>query len=67
MPVTIFVLNNNGIYSGIEEIDDVNNIPATGFVPKAHYEKVMFVICKLIMKRNLVQRWMCSDFRILGD
>jgi 2-hydroxyacyl-CoA lyase 1 len=41
LPVTIFLLNNNGIYSGIEEIEDVNNIPATGFVPKAHYEKVI--------------------------
>jgi thiamine pyrophosphate-dependent acetolactate synthase large subunit-like protein len=43
LPVTIFLLNNNGIYSGIEEIEDVNNIPATGFVPKAHYEKVSVI------------------------
>ncbi len=58
MPVTIFLLNNNGIYSGIEEIEDVNNIPATGFVPKAHYEKVcdIYNLLKLNHERELNSR-----------
>jgi 2-hydroxyacyl-CoA lyase 1 len=40
LPVTVFILNNNGIYSGIEKIEDTRRIPPTALLPNAHYEKV---------------------------
>lgn len=41
LPVTVFILNNNGIYSGIEKIEDTRRIPPTALLPNAHYEKIM--------------------------
>lgn len=40
LPITIFILNNNGIYSGVDKIEDIHNIPPTALLPSAHYEKV---------------------------
>jgi len=41
LPITFIILNNNGIYSGIEKLTDVNDIPSTAFLPDVHYEKIM--------------------------
>jgi len=41
LPITFIILNNNGIYSGLEEITDRNNLPATALSPNSRYEKII--------------------------
>jgi len=41
LPITFIILNNNGIYSGSESIQDRTAIPATTLTPNSHYEKIM--------------------------
>lgn len=41
LPITIVIINNNGIFTGIEELDkadDALSIPITGLHPEAKYE-----------------------------
>jgi 2-hydroxyacyl-CoA lyase 1 len=40
LPITWIVINNGGIGSGVTELDR-RRIPATAYLPDAHYEKVM--------------------------
>jgi len=42
LPITFIVVNNNGIYRGIDKLPtDGQPIPSTAFIPNARYEKVM--------------------------
>lgn len=41
LPITFIILNNNGIYKGVNELPKDKPIPPTVFVPDAHYEKVI--------------------------
>eukprot|EP01127_Copromyxa_protea_P001269 TRINITY_DN11302_c0_g1_i1.p1 TRINITY_DN11302_c0_g1~~TRINITY_DN11302_c0_g1_i1.p1 ORF type:complete len:550 (-),score=127.11 TRINITY_DN11302_c0_g1_i1:40-1689(-) len=43
LPITFIVLNNNGIYRGVSEIDttDPTKVPATVLTPDIHYEKII--------------------------
>ncbi len=48
LPIVIVIINNNGIYSGIEKeywdsmLDDTTNamVPSTALLPDARYEKI---------------------------
>jgi thiamine pyrophosphate-dependent acetolactate synthase large subunit-like protein len=41
LPITFIILNNNGIYSGVTELDSTKAIPPTALTPNAHYEKII--------------------------
>ena len=39
---TIFIINNNGIYSGVDELpEEMEFAPVTSLLPKAHYERIV--------------------------
>ena len=41
MPMLIIILNNNGIYSGVDELpSDISEIPVTALNPKVKYELI---------------------------
>jgi len=41
LPVTIIILNNNGIYAGLDKIEDIHKIPPTALLPNSRYEKII--------------------------
>lgn len=42
LPITVIIINNNGIFTGVKELDakkdGVNSVPVTGLSPTAKYE-----------------------------
>eukprot|EP00753_Platysulcus_tardus_P005335 PLAT13189.1.p1 GENE.PLAT13189.1~~PLAT13189.1.p1 ORF type:complete len:562 (-),score=288.48 PLAT13189.1:115-1776(-) len=41
LPIKTIILNNNGIYQGLEELpEEAEDIPVTCLTPRAHYEKL---------------------------
>lgn len=43
LPLIVIIINNNGIYSGVENIDPTgpnNEIPVTALNPEVKYEKI---------------------------
>jgi 2-hydroxyacyl-CoA lyase 1 len=41
LPVSVIIINNNGIYRGVDTIDQNSPIPPTVLSPNARYEKMM--------------------------
>lgn len=41
LPITFIIVNNNGIYQGLEELEgEPDYFPPTALKPRAHYEEV---------------------------
>jgi len=41
LPVCVIIINNNGIYKGIDALEKGVSVPPTVYVPNARYEKIM--------------------------